>query len=217
VPGAILGGGAALLLVTGRDALSTAPEVAVSPAVTIATMRSSAQASDAAGVIQAPGWIEPAPYADEVRALREGVVAGVHVLEGGRVARGDLLVTLEHRAEELALARAEAEIGLAEAGIPGHEATLRATERALALALDSDRALRTAESALATAESAGTRLDAEVAEADALEREVRDELERKKALADAGAASVGDDRVRNFAEPRRQTFRPPRRLSDRPP
>lgn len=194
VPGAILGGGAALLLVTGRDALSTAPEVAVSPAVTIATMRSSAQASDAAGVIQAPGWIEPAPYADEVRALREGVVAGVHVLEGGRVARGDLLVTLEHRAEELALARAEAEIGLAEAGIPGHEATLRATERALALALDSDRALRTAESALATAESAGTRLDAEIAEADALEREVRDELERKKALADAGAASVGEAR-----------------------
>jgi len=194
VPGAILGGGAALLLVTGRDALSTAPEVAVSPAVTIATMRSSAQASDAAGVIQAPGWIEPAPYADEVRALREGVVAGVHVLEGGRVTRGDLLVTLEHRAEELALARAEAEIGLAEAGIPGHEATLRATERALALALDSDRALRTAESALATAESAGTRLDAEIAEADALEREVRDELERKKALADAGAASVGEAR-----------------------
>ena len=194
VPGAILGGGAALLLVTGRDALSTAPEVAVSPAVTIATMRSSAQASDAAGVIQAPGWIEPAPYADEVRALREGVVAGVHVLEGGRVARGDLLVTLEHRAEELALARAEAEIGLAEAGIPGHEATLRATERALALALDSDRALRTAESALATAESAGTRLDAEIAEADALEREVRDELERKQALADAGAASVGEAR-----------------------
>ena len=200
VPGAILGGGAALLLVTGRDALSTAPEVAVSPAVTIATTRSSAQASDSAragdstGVIQAPGWIEPAPYADEVRALREGVVAGVHVLEGGRVARGDLLVTLERRAEELALARAEAEIVLAETGIPGHEATLRAADRALALALESDRALRTAESALAAAEATGVRLDAEIAEADALEREVRDELERKKSLADAGAASVGEAR-----------------------
>jgi len=200
VPGAILGGGAALLLVTGRDALSTAPEVAVSPAVTIATTRSSAQASDSAragdstGVIQAPGWIEPAPYADEVRALREGVVAGVHVLEGGRVARGDLLVTLECRAEELALARAEAEIVLAETGIPGHEATLRAADRALALALESDRALRTAESALAAAEATGVRLDAEIAEADALEREVRDELERKKSLADAGAASVGEAR-----------------------
>jgi len=207
VPAAILGTGAALLVITGRDALTAIPEVAVSPAVTIAVIQSppdagapdagtpdAGRAGGTSNGIQAPGWIEPAPYANEVRARREGVVAAVHVLEGGRVSRGDLLVTLDHDAEELALARVEAELRLAEAAIPGHEARLRSAERALGLALDGERAVRTATAALAGAESARARLESEIAEADALEREVRDEHERKKALADAGAGSLGESR-----------------------
>ena len=103
VPIAILGGAAALLAITSWRALERLPEAQVTPVAVIASSRPASSRAD--GGLQAPGWIEPAPYAVEVRALREGVVDDFHVLEGTRVAKGDLLVTLERRAQEVAVAK----------------------------------------------------------------------------------------------------------------
>ena len=41
--------------------------------------------------VQAPGWVEPAPFAVGVRALTTGVVREVRALEGQPVAAGDVI------------------------------------------------------------------------------------------------------------------------------
>ena len=60
-------------------------------------------------VIQAPGWIEPAPFPITVAALVPSVVEEVLVLEGDSVAAGQVVARLVDAEEALALRRAEAE------------------------------------------------------------------------------------------------------------
>ena len=111
VPLAILGTAAALLAITGVRALERLPEVRVTPVALIpAQGRASNErsAADENGTVQAPGWIEPAPFATELRALRDGTIAEVRVLEGASVASGEVIAVLEHAAETIALAEAEA-------------------------------------------------------------------------------------------------------------
>ena len=192
VPIAILGGAAALLAITSWRALERLPEAQVTPVAVIASSRPASSRAD--GGLQAPGWIEPAPYAVEVRALREGVVDDFHVLEGTRVAKGDLLVTLERRAQEVAVAKANAELRLADADIESKTAALHAAERTLVLAIEAERAVRSAESALHEAEAMRGKLASDIAEAEALEAEARDEHERKLKLVESGSASAGEAR-----------------------
>ncbi len=191
VPVAVLGTAATLLAITGWRALERLPEARVTPVATIATQRQTAHSD---GGMQAPGWIEPAPYATEIRALREGVVEELRVLEGARVTKGDILVILERRAEEVALARDEAGLRLAHAEVDSKAAALRAAERTLALAIDGDRAVRTADAMLRESEAMRAKLTAEIAEATAMASEVRDEHERALKLVDAGAARAGATR-----------------------
>lgn len=191
IPAAILGTAAALIALTSWRALERLPEARVAPVAVIASDSAQAQAS---GGIQAPGWIEPAPFAIEVRALREGVVADVLALEGSRVEAGEVLVTLEQAAEAIALARQDAALRLAEAEVASKAAALRAADRTLALALDAEHAVREAEAALREAEAARAKLAAQIAQAEAREAEARDELSRKEQLVEAGAASAGEVR-----------------------
>ena len=191
VPALILITAAALLAVTGWRALERLPAVRVSPVAIIASQRSSTRVD---GGLQAPGWIEPAPYAIDIRALREGVVEELRVLEGARVAKGDLLVTLERRAEQVAVARETAGFQLAEAQVQSSAAALHAAERTLTLALDADRGVRSADAALSEAEAMRAKLVADMKEADALAAEARDEHTQKLKLVDSGAFSAGDAR-----------------------
>lgn len=64
----------------------------------------------AGGQIQAPGWIEPAPYPLLVPALAEGVIREVLVLEGERVEMGQIVARLIDDDARLGLARSEAEL-----------------------------------------------------------------------------------------------------------
>lgn len=191
VPAAILGTAAVLLALTSWRAFERPPEVQVVPVAVIPSQSPQARSS---GGIQAPGWIEPAPFAIEVRALREGVVSDVLALEGTAVAKGDVLVTLESAAESIAVARQDAALRLAEADVAAKNAALKATERALALTLDADTLVRESEAALHEAESMQAKLAAQVAQAKAREAEARDEFERKSRLVEIGAASEGDVR-----------------------
>jgi HlyD family secretion protein len=150
-----------LLAYAARDALT--PAVSVRVAAVVVKEGASASAPSAEGkqganradtvIVQAPGWIEPDPYAINVAALAEGVVKEVLVLEGQRVEAGQVVVRLVDDDAKLALQRAEAEVAEREA------------------------------------EVARSRADVAAAEADAAE--VRDEVDRKRALVAAGGFSEG--------------------------
>ncbi len=112
-----LGVVAAVVLLLGyslRDALRPAVAVRVTPVV----MRGIEHAQAAGGVVtQAPGWVEPSPYAVTVGALRDGVVSHVLVLEGDPVAAGQVVARLTDVDAKLALAKAQAHVARAQAGL----------------------------------------------------------------------------------------------------
>ncbi|MEY4116806.1 MAG: hypothetical protein RLZZ116_134 [Planctomycetota bacterium] len=191
VPTVLLGIAGALLAHSSWRTFERLPEARIAP---VAIIAGSASPQSGGGGLQAPGWIEPAPFATEVRALREGVVESIAALEGARVAQGEILATLERAAERVALARREAELRLAEADVVAKRATRDAAARSLDLALDASRAVRAARLELAEAESSQAKLASEVAETEALEAEARDEHERKLKLVAAGAVSEGEVR-----------------------
>jgi RND family efflux transporter MFP subunit len=191
VPIGILATTVVILAIASRDALQPTSVVEVTPVVVVESVHPSARAE---GGLQAPGWLEPAPYASEIRALREGVIAEVHALEGSKVAADELLATLERGAESIALARAEAAARLAEADVAAKRAARDAAARTLELALDAEQKVREAEAALSDAEAMRAKLASEIAEAEASEAEARDEHERKSQLVAAGSVSVGDVR-----------------------
>ena len=58
--------------------------------------------------VQAPGWIEPSPFAVMVPALTPGIVKRVAILEGERVEAGQVLVELVDDEQRIALKFAEA-------------------------------------------------------------------------------------------------------------
>jgi HlyD family secretion protein len=191
VPASILACTAVVIGVTASDALTRAPQVRVTPVALIASRSAEPPAS---GGIQAAGWIEPAPFAVEVRALREGVVNEVLALEGSRVEKGQLLATLDSAEQELAVEKANAELRIAEADERAREAVASAAEETLARAIEPTRRFRVAESALEESIALVAQLEAQIEEARFAAREAREEFERRSALAEAGAFSTGEAR-----------------------
>ena len=191
VPIVIFSATLGILAIASRDALQPPAAVGVTPVVIVESMHPSARAE---GGLQAPGWLEPAPYASEIRALREGVIAEVHVLEGSKVAADELLATLERSAESIALARADAAARLAEADVAAKRAIRDAAARTLELALEAEQKVREAEATLSDAEAMRAKLASDIAEAEAGESEARDEHERKSQLIASGSASAGEVR-----------------------
>lgn len=108
VPTAVLLATGGLLAYAARDALQPRLEVFVAAAIPKEIFANAPPtdgaeaASDTAEkpadavlgpvAVQAPGWIEPAPYAVSVPALAEGVVKELLVLDGERVEVGQLPV-----------------------------------------------------------------------------------------------------------------------------
>lgn len=118
LPLALLLGAVGVLGYSARESLRPAIEVTVlpviarPPAMIEASPEARSASTPAARVIlaQAPGWVEPEPYAVLVQPLIEGVVREVRVLEGERVEEGQVMVTLIDEDARLALERAEAEV-----------------------------------------------------------------------------------------------------------
>jgi multidrug efflux pump subunit AcrA (membrane-fusion protein) len=134
LPVAILGAGAALLAYSARSVLTPAVDVHVVPVVAKAPVveepgeegagtaepaaAAPVRSGGAGGVmVQAPGWIEPAPFAASIAALTEGVVSEVLVLEGERVEKGQVVARLIDADAKLRLQRSEAELAEAEAAV----------------------------------------------------------------------------------------------------
>ena len=90
IPTVILVGAGAVLAYTGRDALLPQTAVHVVPVVT----KTGVAGVAASVAVQAPGWVEAAPFATAVSALADGVVKEVLVLEGQPVEPGEVIARL---------------------------------------------------------------------------------------------------------------------------
>lgn len=134
----------ALLAYVARDALMPAIEVDVVPVVTRAASqaggadaadpsrtRSATHSREPAIIAQAPGWIEPDPFATIVQPLTTGVVDQVLALEGDRITAGDVLVRLIAADAELRVRRARAERDELEASFNRVVAEMAAAEARL--------------------------------------------------------------------------------------
>lgn len=126
VPFAVLLATAGILAFTARDTFRARFAVHVAAAIPMGSAasihrgwespesRADGRDSDTAQlgpvVVQAPGWIEPAPFAVSVPALAEGVVSEVLVLEGTPVQAGQVVARLIDDDAKLLVRSAEAVI-----------------------------------------------------------------------------------------------------------
>jgi HlyD family secretion protein len=153
LPLAMLAGAGLLLAYAARGALTPAVEVRVVPVVVKAggthdAEGTSAPGGDAGGtpaprgggtIVQAPGWIEPDPFAVGVPVLIDGVLKEVLVLEGERVDAGQVVARLVDDDLRLAERTARAMVGEREAELSRARAALesaRAQERVQRAMLD---------------------------------------------------------------------------------
>src|SRR5687768_1891949 len=153
LPVGILMAVAMLFAGSATDMLWPATEVKVVPVVVKATTEST---NSGVATVQAPGWIEPAPYPISVSALTDGIVQDVLVLDGQPVKNGDVVARMIAGGGQLARARTEAE--LAE-----REATLSAAQRQWDNPVERTRAVAAAEAMVAETQAELTQLEASVA------------------------------------------------------
>lgn len=144
VPATIVVGTLGLLAYSARGTLQAVTEVQVVPVITDTlagagpnenantTVAAPRIASAPTMLVQAPGWIEPAPYSTFVPALAEGVVHEVLVLEGDRVEVGQVIARLIDADARLAVDSAEARLAELQAAQSKAEADIRAAEARLA-------------------------------------------------------------------------------------
>lgn len=115
LPAALLATAVSLLTWSGWRSLAPTTMVTVRPVMVRDTGAAAADAepgtTDREGApVQAPGWVEAAPYAIQVRALTPGIVRRVLVLEGQSVAEGEPVAQLHDEEQSLSLALAEARL-----------------------------------------------------------------------------------------------------------
>jgi len=151
VPAVVLFSFVALLAYAGRAAIWPSVDVRVVPVVVkvrhgappASGQQSNARPADGPGpvLVQAPGWIEPSPYATSVPALVEGVVREVLVLEGEHVETGQVIARLDDAEETLransgiaVVAERESEVRRAQSGVEQARAQV-AVERSVAAEL----------------------------------------------------------------------------------
>ncbi len=116
LPAIVLFATAAMLAWAARGALWPRIEVRVVPAVlkprSVPEPAGDGTLAPGMGaehvIVQAPGWLEPSPFAVGVAALADGVVSEVLVLEGQEVAAGQVVARLVDEDARLSLRLAEA-------------------------------------------------------------------------------------------------------------
>ena len=144
IPAAVLLATGGILAYAARDALRPSLSVYVAPAIpktsvtVAATDRVEPDADAVSGnpsdeplgpvAVQAPGWIEPAPYAVSVPALAEGVVSEVLVLEGEMIEVGQVVVRLIDDDARLLLRAAEATVAERASDVERAKAALATAE-----------------------------------------------------------------------------------------
>lgn len=162
VPIAILGGTALLLVYAAGISLQQVADVWVVPVVAAPTARTADASTSAPAemdraiktgaahgqlLVQAPGWIEPAPYAFGVPALTDGVVQEILVTEGDHVEAGQVVARLIREDAELQAQAADAYLDVLRAELMKAQAEAQEVEFEAAEIEDRlDRAKRLAQS-----------------------------------------------------------------------
>ncbi len=186
VPGLILGGAIGVLAYAARDALAPRVPVQVVPVM----VRSGVAAAAGSTTVQAPGWVEAAPFAHSASALISGIVAEVLVLEGQPVEAGQVVARLVDADARLALRAAEAELAERRSALIAAEAQADAAQRTWDNPVDLTRAVAAAQAMLAERRAELTRWPAELAAEEALAAELEAELRRIEPLQATGEASA---------------------------
>jgi RND family efflux transporter MFP subunit len=178
-----------VLLVTGWSAFVPARDVmvistAVRPVETLVRTETSPTST-----IQAPGWVEPDPFATYVAALEEGIIKEVLALEGDHIMKGQIIARLVDDEARIDVSKAQAELILARSAYRAEKAAEVAARQELKELVKSTRRI-----ALARAEN--QRMIAQLQEFSALTRgskaardQLIDEINRKESLIDDGAVA----------------------------
>lgn len=134
LPLAILLATAALIAYAARAALIPSIGVHVVPVMPASAESAepgestSAPSGPAAVIVQAPGWIEPDPYAVTVQALADGVVKEILVLEGQTVQADQVVARMIEADARLNVRLTEAELEGEQARLERARAQLKAAE-----------------------------------------------------------------------------------------
>lgn len=175
--------------VTVTQAVFDRPTVDDHADETSPTTRSAGPDTPARGqTVQAPGWLEAEPYYVACTALADGVVDEIHVLEGDRVARGQIVARLVAEDSELRLRQREAQLASAQSTLALAEAERRAAKRAWDEPIQQERAVETTRAALAERQAELAQLPSliEAARATLIQRE--EEFKRIERIRTEGAA-----------------------------
>lgn len=196
VPGAILCGFAALLVIAAGEHLLPRRSVTVVPVV---VTRAEVQ-QEGTPLFQAAGWVEPRPTPLDVAALTEGVVEELLVVEGQEVKAGEAVAKLIDVDAKLALRQAETSRNLRKAELLRAEAKLKAARLRLDNPAHLEAALADAQSLLAKTETAKAQIPFLVDSAKARVEYARQNLEGKQAAKDAIAGRLVQEARSDLSE-----------------
>jgi|GEM_PF-175090 len=156
---------------------------------------SSGDVASGGRAVQAPGWLEPDPYAIAVTALADSVVKTVDVLEGQSVKKGQVVATLIDEDAQLALSIAEAGFASRQAHIVDAEADVAAAQDNWAHPIVQEKAVETSRAMLAMAKAQLAQLPAQIKQADANAERWRYELEQIDRALTQKAATEQEARI----------------------
>ena len=142
-------------------------------------------------VIQAPGWVEAAPYSTYISALTEGIVAEILRLEGDRVEIGDPVAKLVPDDAQIGLDRAEAVLIQRRGVLAAAEAALEAASVERTELVTATRTVAVSKARRAKLEADLAAFPARIAEVTANRDELLDEYDRKRGLVEDGAVAEG--------------------------
>ncbi|MBI5568870.1 MAG: efflux RND transporter periplasmic adaptor subunit [Desulfomonile tiedjei] len=158
LPGALLGGLVALLLVTGYS--EVVPAVAVNASPVVAKKVSGPVAG--AVTVQAAGWVEADPYKSYVTALTDGIVKEVPVLEGDPVQKDQVVARLVDDDAKLAHELTQARVRELEAALLSTRADLTAAKEEWENPVERNRSIGVFDAQVAESKATLEQLTAEI-------------------------------------------------------
>ncbi|OAB62753.1 hypothetical protein AY599_19945 [Leptolyngbya valderiana BDU 20041] len=185
---------AGIVFWTAGESFTPATPVRVAPVVFEASAAENQEAEPgerqpAGQAIQAPGWLEAAPYYTAATALTDGVVAEVLVLEGQTVEKGQPVARLVPDDATIELAAAQADLASAQAELAVAEANLRAAQTDWDNPIDRERAVAATKAQLAETEAQLAQLPALIETERAMLKQIEAELDRASRAERGGAAN----------------------------
>lgn len=195
-PGVVFAGVGLLLGLSSYESLRPVPLVDVMQVLSVSAAREeesqevqSAESESVQTMVQAPGWIEPEPYAVAAASLTDGTIAEILVLEGDAVRAGQVVARLIDTDAAIELRSAEARKRALDAEVDLSRASLSAAEETFAEAVEATRAAETAKAVFAELEARLLQLPSQIRQASAeLDARVQ-EAARVRGAAESGSAS----------------------------